>query len=222
MALTPFCIRVETADDLEYYVNQRLAPLLSNKIFGVEIDQSKAAPYFSENIFCAFSYTTADPVIATPFIIKTFTAQGEAEVLILINQFIAANPTYFVSEAYFFYRTHTPNASAGVSAAIFYNVTFSAKQNWAGNTHLGYPSNTGTRDLVAADNCGTLVAIGSPTLTVPAGLPTGFGIAVKGTVSFVAGLGATVNDLRVPGSPNPYCALVQIGVDIYDVVGGVI
>lgn len=220
MPLTPFCIRVESADDLEYYVTQGLAPLLSNKIFGVEIDSSKLAPYFTENIVCAFSYTTGDPVIPTPFILKTFTAQGEAEVLALINQFVAANPTYFVSEAYFFYRTQTPNASQGVSAAVFYNVTFSAKENWAGNQHTGYPSNTGTRPLVAADNCSTLVAIGSPTLTVPAGLPTGFGIAVKATVTFVAGPGVTVNDVRSQGAPDPWCALIQIGPDIYDVVGG--
>jgi hypothetical protein len=132
MPLTPFCVRVETADDLEFYVNTTLATLLSDRIFGIEIDQSKPAPYYTKNIFCAFSYTTGAPVIPTPFVLKTFTANTEAEVLDLLNQYIAANPAYFFSEVIFFYRPLTPDPNLGVSAAIFYNVTAAAGANWGG------------------------------------------------------------------------------------------
>jgi hypothetical protein len=137
MPLTPFCIRVATADDLEYEVNLALVTLLSNRIFGVAIDQSKPGPYFTKNIFCEFSYSTGDPAIPTPFRVRIFDANTEEEVLTLINQFVAANPAYFFSEVYFFYRTETPNPSLGVSAAIFYNVTLTAGSNWGGGAGGG-------------------------------------------------------------------------------------
>jgi hypothetical protein len=132
MPLTPFCVRVESADDLEFEVNQALAPLLSNRIFGVDIDQSKPGPFFTKNIFCEFSYTTGDPIIPTPFRMRIFDASTEAEALIILKEFIAANPAYFFSEVYFFYRTETPNPNLGVSAAIFYNTTAAAGSNWGG------------------------------------------------------------------------------------------
>lgn len=146
MPLTPFCVRVESAEDLEFAVNQALAPLLSNRIFGVGIDQSKPGPYYTRNIFCEFSYTTGDPVIPTPFQMKVFDGADESQVLILINEFIATNPTYFFSEAYFFYRTETPNASQGVSASLFYNITATAGANWGGGAG-GAPSGVAGGDL---------------------------------------------------------------------------
>jgi hypothetical protein len=136
MPLTPFCVRVESADDLEYEVNLALAPLLSNRIFGIDIDQSKPGPFFTKNIFCEFSYTTGDPIIPTPFRVRMFDANTEAEVLLLLNQFIAANPAYFFSEVYFFYRTESPNPNLGVSAAIFYNTTAAAGSNWGGGASV--------------------------------------------------------------------------------------
>lgn len=130
MPLTPFCVRVETAEDLEFHVNAALQPLLTSRIFGVEVDQSKPVPYYSKNIYCAFSYLSGAPAIATPFLLKAFSAPTEDDVLTLISQFIAANPLYFFSEVYFFYRTQTPNPQEGVSAAIFYNTTAAAGANW--------------------------------------------------------------------------------------------
>jgi hypothetical protein len=77
------------------------------------------------------------------------------------------------------------------------------------------------RPLVSGDDAHTLVGVGARVYTVPAGLGSGFGVAAKGACAFIAGAGAIVNDVRTPGSLNPWCALIQIGVDTYDVVGGV-
>lgn len=77
---------------------------------------------------------------------------------------------------------------------------------------------TTDRALCCKDNGKTFVCTGARTVTINTGLPTGFGCCFKGDISF-AGT-ATVNDLRVPGV-NQWCALVQIGVDTYDVVGSV-
>jgi hypothetical protein len=57
------------------------------------------------------------------------------------------------------------------------------------------------------------------TATLNVGLNKGFGVAFKGTVNFVAGSGVIVNDLRVTGSSSPWCAVVQIATDQYDVLG---
>jgi hypothetical protein len=77
------------------------------------------------------------------------------------------------------------------------------------------------RDLVAADNGGTLVCAAARVFTVQAGMPDGFGVAFKGLVSFINGNGVLVTDVRTPGSPSPWCVLVQTDVDRYDVVGAV-
>jgi hypothetical protein len=76
-----------------------------------------------------------------------------------------------------------------------------------------------SRALAASDNGATLVCSAAQAATVPAGLGSGFGCTIKGTVT-ITGSGATVNDLRSTGATNPYCALVQIGTDVYDIVGG--
>ena len=74
------------------------------------------------------------------------------------------------------------------------------------------------RALTINDDTNTLVCTGSRIFTVNAGLGVGFGVAAKGTCSFAPGT-AIVTDVRVAGVPNPWCALVQTGVDTYDVVG---
>lgn len=130
MTLIPVCVREESADDLEFAINAHLAPLLTNRIFGVEIDQSKPGPYFTKNLYCAFTYTTGETAIPTPFRIKTFSSYDEDQVTQLIQEFINDNPTYFFSEVYFFYRTQSPNPDQGVSAGIFYNETASAFDHW--------------------------------------------------------------------------------------------
>jgi hypothetical protein len=49
-------------------------------------------------------------------------------------------------------------------------------------------------------------------------MPSGFGCGFKGTIAFTA-TGTTVNDVRTTGAANPWCSLIQIGTDTYDVVG---
>lgn len=74
-----------------------------------------------------------------------------------------------------------------------------------------------SRALTTADNGAPLVCGGSQTATVNTGLGAGFGCSFKGTIAFSGT--ATVNDVRVSGAANPWCALVQTGTDAYDAVG---
>jgi hypothetical protein len=147
MPLTPYCVRVETAEDLEYEVNLALLPLLANKIFGVEIDQTKPGPPAQRNIYAAFTYSDGAPVIPTPFRFRAFSSTDESSVILLINQFIAANPAYFFSEVFFFYRPQSNNPNEGVSAGIFYNVTAAVDANWGGGAGANVPGGPAGGDL---------------------------------------------------------------------------
>jgi hypothetical protein len=88
------------------------------------------------------------------------------------------------------------------------------------SSSLSAPVAFTSRALTSADAGVTLVCSSAQAATVPAGLGSGFGCAIRGTVTVTAGSGATVNDVRTTGATSPYCALVQIGTDVYDVVGG--
>lgn len=81
------------------------------------------------------------------------------------------------------------------------------------------PSAFTTRALADADNGMVLVTTSAQTATVNAGMANGYGVAVKGQISFVAGSGVTINDLRSTGAANPWCALTQIAANTYDIVG---
>lgn len=81
------------------------------------------------------------------------------------------------------------------------------------------PHDFTTRTLTAADNGLTLICSSSQTVTVNTGMAAGFGMVFKGTISFTAGSGVTITDVRTTGSANPWCALMQTGVNTYDVVG---
>lgn len=76
-----------------------------------------------------------------------------------------------------------------------------------------------TRALAESDNGQTRICASAQTATVNASMPVGFGVAFKGAISFTAGSGVTISDVRTSGAANPWCALTQTGVDTYDVVG---
>lgn len=80
---------------------------------------------------------------------------------------------------------------------------------------------TADRTLVDTDDGKSLICVGTRIFTVEAGRKAGFGVAAKGLVTFVAGNGVLVSDVRTPGNPNPWCALMQTDTDRYDVVGAV-
>lgn len=84
------------------------------------------------------------------------------------------------------------------------------------NTGIAVPYPFTSRTLIAADNGNTLICATAQTATVNTGLPTGFGCAFKGEISFNGT--ATVTDVRVAGAVNPWCRLVQTGPDTYDVI----
>lgn len=82
------------------------------------------------------------------------------------------------------------------------------------------PSNISGALTASADIDGAvLIATAAATITIDAGMSVGFGFSVKGVVSFAAGAGVTINDLRTSGSASPWCCVVQIGTNQYDVLG---
>jgi hypothetical protein len=88
-----------------------------------------------------------------------------------------------------------------------------------GVTLAAIPSAFTTRTLVSGDNGKVLICASAQTATVNSGLTSGFGVSAKGLVTFTAGSGVTVNDIRTTGAANPWCSLTNIGSEIYDVVG---
>lgn len=82
---------------------------------------------------------------------------------------------------------------------------------------LGIPSAEAVNRLLTVnDNGKSLICAGTPTFTLNTGMVTGFGCAFKGSPNFTGT--ATINDVRVSGTANPWCALKQIGLDVYDLI----
>lgn len=76
-----------------------------------------------------------------------------------------------------------------------------------------------SRALTNADNGKTIVPTnGSQTITVDGGLKSGFQAFVNNNAT-VDGA-ATIVDKRVSGAANPTFAIVNTGVDVYDLIGG--
>lgn len=83
---------------------------------------------------------------------------------------------------------------------------------------FGTPGAFANRALVNGDNGHNLTCSAARVATVNTGLQTGFGCSFKGIITFAGS--ATVNDVRTTGAANPWCALLQTDVDVYDCVGG--
>lgn len=135
MAVVPVAFRAETADEIEIAFTAALLPLTTARIFGVEFGQIQSQLFSALNLFGAFSYnTTGATALGAPFIARTFSHANEAQVILLVKAFIAANPTYFFSEIFLSYRPQSPNPDQGVIALIFYNtVGTAAGANWGGS-----------------------------------------------------------------------------------------
>ena len=143
MAVTPVVLRRETSDDLAAALNAALLPLTNQRIFGVEIDQARPQdPFYNKSLYAAFTYDTAGATpLAHPFQVRVFSRPSEPELIDLVNQFTAANPTYFFSALYVTYRSTDPNGNLGVAGFLFYNQDASADVNWTsgggGTTPVG-------------------------------------------------------------------------------------
>jgi hypothetical protein len=87
---------------------------------------------------------------------------------------------------------------------------------------IGYgnpTTETVDRALTDDDNGGTKYCPVPVVFTIDTGLCVGFGCAVRGLTSFVGT--ADIDDVRIPGAVNPWCAVVQVDVDSYEIVGGI-
>ena len=90
---------------------------------------------------------------------------------------------------------------------------------WVRITDLARPMAFTSTALQSHNDGATMICATAQTATVPTGLQSGFGMSFKGAISFTAASGVTLNDLRTSGATNPWCALVQIGTDTYDILG---
>jgi hypothetical protein len=79
----------------------------------------------------------------------------------------------------------------------------------------------GTRNTTDADDAGVFTTASAITVTIHSGAKAGFGFYISGAgVVTVAGAGGvTVTDKRTIGATNPVAAVVQIGVNAYEVIG---
>ena len=133
MAIIPVAFRVASAADLETALNAALAPLINTRLLGIEIDQVRQGVFSDRNIYaCLCSDTGGATAVATPFQAKVFSHSDEGQVLTLFNQFIAANPSYFISPLFVTYRPTVPNPDQFVIGVMFYNTTAAASANWGG------------------------------------------------------------------------------------------
>lgn len=135
MATTPVAFSVETAEELEDALNAALLPLTNERVFGVVVDQVRSGPSYLRNLGASFTYDSVGATaLANPFQARIFSNTNEANVITLLNDFIAANPSYFFSEAFFTYRTTSPNPNQGIIGVIFYNPDGAAAAvNWGGS-----------------------------------------------------------------------------------------
>jgi len=180
MPVIPFVARTESAEELALALNTALLPLTSARIFGIEIDQARPGPFNIKNLYGAFCSDSAGATpLVSPFQVAVFSRATEDQLIILVNQFIAANPAYFFSGLYVTYRTNDPNADLGVSGFIFYNPDGAAAgANWQGG---GSTVPTGS---VGGDLSGTLpnpTVVGIQNIPVPAGpIPSGAALVYDG------------------------------------------
>lgn len=77
-----------------------------------------------------------------------------------------------------------------------------------------------SRVLADTDNGMNLVCATAQTAAVDADLPAGFGCSFEGAISFTAGAGVTITDLRTTGATDVFCGLMQVGANTYKVRGG--
>jgi hypothetical protein len=164
MAVTPYSVRVQTAEELEDELNAILAPLTANFIYGVELDQVRSGPSFLRNLLALLTSSSGGTAIAEPFKFKTFVSADENTSILLANQFIAANPTYFFSQIFGVTRPSDPDPNQGVIFGIFYcedsnaadnwtNVPTSANPEYSGNLNAG----SNILDSVPMDQAGAVM-----------------------------------------------------------------
>ena len=81
-----------------------------------------------------------------------------------------------------------------------------------------------SRSLQGVDDGKLLLCATPQVAAVNRDIGEGFGCSFKGSISFTtptdgSGNAAVVNDVRTAGAVNPWCALVCIARDVYDVIG---
>ena len=84
-------------------------------------------------------------------------------------------------------------------------------------TQSGRSSAFTSRAMTNDDDGGNFICGSAQVATINTGLQVNWGVAFKGIITFAGS--ATVNDVRTTGATNPWCAVVNIGADVYDCVG---
>ncbi len=138
---------------LEDEVNAQLATLLSHTIMNVQLGAARGAG--TQNHFqVVVTYQTGAATIATPFVLKLFTAKTLAAAGALVDAFMAAHTTYFFSPVSFSVPDDQPRAAAPCVLGLLYNTVYAD-----GLSHFGIGGSGG------GGGGGTVTSVG---LTAPA------------------------------------------------------
>jgi hypothetical protein len=113
--------------------------------------------------------------------------------------------------------TDLPTVNTALSTAL--SGKASTAQGTKADTALQptVPTAFTSRALTNADDGVSLICSTAQVATVNTGLVASFGCSFKGIITFNGT--ATISDLRTTGSANPWCSLVKIATDTYDVLG---
>lgn len=109
---------------------------------------------------------------------------------------------------------------SNVSSPLAHDLVNRHKADWTtpSSPPAGVPAPEAfDRTLTDVDSTGQSTCVGTRVFTLDIGRMGGFTRSFKGTCSFIGT--AAITDVRTTGSANPWCSLVQTGVDTYDVVG---
>lgn len=101
------------------------------------------------------------------------------------------------------------------------NATQTALNAKADKTTVTAGTSLTTRSTTDADDAGVFTTASAITVTVHSGAKSGFGFYLSGAgaATFAGAGGVTVTDKRTTGAANPVCALVQVGTNLYEVIG---
>lgn len=136
-----------TESGLETLVNAILAPLLTDMIRGVAFTVGDLARIRGNDLRLLVTYDSGAIAITHPYLIKGFQAKTIAALDQQITDFITANPSYWISPA-FYQNLRSERRATLYVGLIFYNTSITdGAQNWAAGGNGAAPSGVAGGDL---------------------------------------------------------------------------
>jgi hypothetical protein len=133
--------------DIESVADAALASELTSKFGDIQVEVLDNVAPNARQFRIALPQETGAAAIASPYQIKVFAAPSEAGSKGELDAFVAANPTYFVSQVQYDYTFQAPNQSERCIFFVVYNTNLAAGiQNWAGAPASGSGGGGGAGD----------------------------------------------------------------------------